>query len=120
MKANTLRTTIAINHAMKNAPANLFGDEKNYEAAPSKTAEQKAFDTQRRKVLNILLSGQGITSLEAFENRDADGTLRPITRLSAIIYVLRQQGYEITNEWESNGRSRWVRYRLTKTPSLAI
>lgn len=120
MKANTLRTTIAINHAMKNAPANLFGDEKNYEAAPSKTAEQKAFDTQRRKVLNILLSGQGITSLEAFENRDADGTLRPITRLSAIIYVLRQQGYEITNEWESNGRSHWVRYRLTKTPSLAI
>lgn len=120
MKTNTPRTTIAINLAMKNAPANLFGDEKNYEAAPSKTAEQKSFDTQRMKVLNTMLAGYGITSLDAFENRDADGTRRPITRLSAIIHVLRKQGYEITNDWQTNGKSRWVCYRLAKMPPFEI
>lgn len=53
-----------------------------------------------------------ITSLEAIK-------LYGATRLSAIIYILRNRGFEIENHWEEcldryGNNTRFVRYTLTK------
>ena len=47
--------------------------------------------TQTQAVLDILKSGDSISSLEAFQEFG-------ITRLSAIIFNLRQKGYIITSD----------------------
>ena len=47
--------------------------------------------TQTQAVLDILKSGDSISSLEAFQEFG-------ITRLSAIIFNLRQRGYVITSD----------------------
>lgn len=49
--------------------------------------------TQTQAVLDWLMSGDSISSLEAFKELG-------ITRLSAIIFRLRQKGYRITSEDE--------------------
>lgn len=61
-------------------------------------------------VLNHLKQFKKITTFEAF-------TEYGITRLSARIYTLRKQGYEITNEYKT-GKNRfgnptaWAEYQL--------
>ena len=50
--------------------------------------------TQNQKLLNHLKDRGGITSLEAFE-------IYGITRLSARIKNLRDEGHSITSSWES-------------------
>lgn len=49
--------------------------------------------TQTQAVLDWLMSGDSISSLEAFKELG-------ITRLSAIIFNLRKKGYNITSEDE--------------------
>jgi len=49
--------------------------------------------TQTQAVLDWLMSGDSISSLEAFKELG-------ITRLSAIIFNLRKKGYRITSEDE--------------------
>ena len=48
----------------------------------------KIANSQREKVLNHLINHSGITSVEAFENYG-------ITRLSSIIFNLKNEGYNI-------------------------
>lgn len=68
-------------------------------------------ESQRNYVLDLLLSGRAITSKEMFE--------AGITRLSGIIHVLRERGYNITTTMK-RVPSRWgketsvAEYRLIK------
>lgn len=66
--------------------------------------------TKTQMVLKHLESGRSITSLEAFREYGA-------TRLSAIIFNLRNRGYDISStdreELDRTGsRARFVEYRL--------
>ena len=69
--------------------------------------------TQRKVVLNhIKKHKKGISSMEAFENFGA-------TRLSAIIFCLREKGYDIETVMVDGkdrygNRSRFARYYLKK------
>lgn len=66
--------------------------------------------TQIEMVLNHLKQFKKITTFEAFTDYG-------ITRLSAHIYALRKQGYEIENEYKT-GKNRfgnptfWAEYKL--------
>ena len=70
-------------------------------------------NTQKEKVLKHLQNFGSITSWDAIE-------LYGATRLSAIIYLLRQEGHKITSETE-NGRNRYghpvqyAKYVYTRT-----
>jgi len=69
--------------------------------------------TQRQMVLEILKEGKGITSMQAFD--------LGITRLAAIIFVLRERGYPIrTESIETVNRygetTRYARYTLEEQP----
>lgn len=59
------------------------------------------------KVLQYLKEHGSITQLEALD-------LCMATRLSGIIFRLKQQGWQITSEWETDGEIRWTRYFLPK------
>ena len=66
--------------------------------------------TQREAVLNVLKSGESISSFEAFQEFG-------ITRLSAIVFDLRKRGYaisgkdeEITNRF--GNKVHFTRYKL--------
>ena len=61
--------------------------------------------SQRTKVLQWLEQGKSITPLVALREFGA-------LRLGARIYELRRRGYRIDNQWETDGRKRWARYRL--------
>lgn len=61
-------------------------------------------------VLEHLKNYNSITSMEAFQKYGA-------TRLSAIIFNLRKQGYDIRNKWETGidrfgNKTEFVRYEL--------
>lgn len=60
---------------------------------------------QAREILRHLKGGNSITPLEALH---AFGCLR----LGARIFDLRELGYRIVTEWETDGAKRWARYRL--------
>lgn len=64
------------------------------------------FDSKIAKVLTHLKSGKSITSWQAIKEYNA-------TRLSAIIFNLRERGYNITAtmKQDSNG-TRWAEYKL--------
>ena len=67
-------------------------------------------ETKKKKVLEHLIKYGTISSLEAFQYYNA-------TRLSAIIFNLRKEGYVIENNWEESTnkfgeKSRYVRYEL--------
>ena len=67
-------------------------------------------ETKKKKVLEHLIKYGNISSLEAFQYYNA-------TRLSAIIFNLRKEGYVIENNWEESinkfgEKSRYVRYEL--------
>lgn len=66
--------------------------------------------TQREAILNVLKSGESITSFEAFSEFG-------ITRLSAIVFDLRKKGYLISSEDiettnRFGGKVRFSRYKL--------
>lgn len=68
--------------------------------------------SQRDCVLRLLKKGKSITSYQAFEMFGA-------TRLSAIIFDLRCQGYKIGGVWEETvdrfgEKKRFVRYFLIR------
>ena len=67
------------------------------------------YETQKSLVLEHLKKGLSITSLEAFLHYT-------ITRLSAVIYDLRQEGYDIqmTREHNEETGSNYGRYTLIK------
>lgn len=60
-------------------------------------------DTQLQTVLAYLKEHKNITSWQAI-------TEFRITRLSAIIYVLRDEGYNIATRMVSKGKTRWANY----------
>lgn len=66
---------------------------------------EKKKKTQKEQVLNHLKKNGSITTMVAF-NRYS------ITRLSARIWELRKDGYEITTENETRKGKTYARYRL--------
>ena len=72
--------------------------------------------TQTQAIINHLLKFGSITSMEAFEKYGA-------TRLSAIIFTLRQRGYMIINKDHEcknrfGGNVTYVEYKLIKAPNI--
>lgn len=67
------------------------------------------YETQKSIILHHLKKGLSITSLEAFLHYT-------ITRLSAVIYDLRKEGYDIqmTREYNEETGSTYGRYILIK------
>jgi len=65
--------------------------------------------SQKDKVLAYLRTHNGITTFEAYSK------LR-ITRLSSIIYLLKEDGHSFNEEWiiRKNGREDYKRYILKK------
>lgn len=61
--------------------------------------------TQVTSILEHLMAYGSITSWEAIQRYR-------ITRLSAIIYILKKMGYKITTAFESNEETHWARYTL--------
>ena len=61
--------------------------------------------TQLDTVLNHLENNRKITSIEAIG-------LYGITRLAAVVYLLKKQGFEITSERKDGARSTYSEYRL--------
>lgn len=77
-------------------------------------ANDMARMTQRQAVLEWLKSGDTITSFDAFKELG-------VTRLSAIIFNLRQEGYNIESEDlkttnRFGGKVTFSRYRLVDSP----
>lgn len=64
-------------------------------------------NTQTKAILEHLLSGKAITSIEAIE-------LYGATRLSGIIYYLREQGYQI------NSSRKVIKTRYGKSVAVAV
>ena len=64
-------------------------------------------ETQLIQVRNHLLTYGCISSWQAI-------TTYHITRLSQFIYLLRNAGMKITDEWEGNGKNHWKLYKLEK------
>ncbi len=67
----------------------------------------KSFESKTKAVENHLITHGSITSLEAIK-------LYWATRLSATIFILKSRGYKIESIRETNGKSRYVRYKLIK------
>ena len=66
---------------------------------------EKKKKTQKEQVLNHLKKNGSITTMVAFNRYQ-------ITRLSARIWELRKDGYEITTENEARKGKTYARYRL--------
>lgn len=112
MKANRLKKL-----RFRFGSALLYGNGNNDNNNTVNTEAQE-YASQRKRVLEILKTGKGLTAREASRLRDSMGNSAGIDRLSARIYELREQGYRIRNEWEKNGRKRWVRYYLVEEASV--
>lgn len=98
-------------------PALLYGNG-NIDNNNTANTEEQEYSSQRKRVLEILKTGKGLTAREASRLRNSVGNSDGIDRLSARIYELREQGYRIRDEWEKNGRKRWVRYYLVEEASV--
>lgn len=79
--------------------------EKYKESEISNEKSDNSFDTKINKVINHLREYGSITSWEAINNYKA-------TRLSAIVFLLKERGYTFNSVREKNGKSNWVRYYL--------
>ncbi len=99
-------------------PALLYGNGNSDNNNNTVNTEAQEYASQRKRVLEILKTGKGLTAREASRLRDSVGNSAGIDRLSARIYELREQGYRIRDEWEKNGRKRWVRYYLVEEASV--
>ena len=63
------------------------------------------FENKTKLVENHLIEKGSITSLEAIN-------LYVCTRLSSVIFRLKERGYKIVSIYEHEGKSRFVRYYL--------
>jgi hypothetical protein len=61
--------------------------------------------TQREQILHHLQRHGDLTPLDALQNYGC-------ARLAARVHELRQDGYDIRDVGEQQGRKRWARYRL--------
>jgi len=61
--------------------------------------------TQSQTVLNHLTNNRKLTSIEAIG-------LYGITRLAAVVHLLKKQGFEITAERKDGARATYSEYRL--------
>lgn len=68
--------------------------------------------TKADYIRNILLSGDTISQLEAYNLKDDNGRLIPHTRLSGVIFRLREEGWNISSltPKEANARLGYHRY----------
>ena len=68
-----------------------------------------SFENKTKMVLNHLVNKGSITSWEAINNYRA-------TRLSAIIFILKERGFDIVTEmkYDSESKTRWGVYHLSK------
>jgi len=64
-------------------------------------------ETKKQKVLRHLRTHKSITSWEAIQNYGA-------TRLAAIVFNLKNEGWDIFTTKETNGNSTWAKYILLK------
>lgn len=62
-------------------------------------------ESKTEKVLQTLLDGNSITSMEAFQKYN-------LTRLSAVIFVLKKRGYQIETEMKYNKGTAYAEYRI--------
>ena len=61
--------------------------------------------SQKERILDFLIENKTITSLECVYKLS-------IVDLQHSIMELRKEGYNITDEWISNGNARYKRYKL--------
>lgn len=61
--------------------------------------------TQNLKLMRYLLENGYITTMEAFEKLG-------ITRLSARVHEIEENGVELVRFWKSNKDTRWLEYHL--------
>jgi hypothetical protein len=73
----------------------------------SQVAKDNSYETKMEMIKSHLYEKGNITSLEAIKLYNA-------TRLSDVIFKLKQKGLDITTTPETYGRSRFVRYHLNK------
>lgn len=73
----------------------------------------KSLDSQCGQILMFLVAGGSLSPLEALHKF---GTLR----LGGRIHDLRQRGYQIDTEWETDGKKRWARYRIARGTQLRM
>lgn len=66
--------------------------------------------TTKAKILKHLQKKGSITSWEAI-------SLFSYTRLSGVIHVLRDEGYNITSRWAENNGKRFTIYELIEDPA---
>ena len=71
--------------------------------AKSEPIENKPVETQRLLILNHLREKRSITSWDAI-------TMYRITRLSAIIFILRQSGFDIRTEMVKKNKKSYALY----------
>lgn len=71
-----------------------------------------SFENKTKNVLNHLIQNGSITSWEAIEKYRA-------TRLSAIIFKLKERGYDIVTEMkhDTESKTRWGVYHLSLSTS---
>jgi len=82
-----------------------LAEESNLNTAPIQ--RDNSYETKMGLVKSHLYEKGNITSLEAIKLYNA-------TRLSDVIFKLKQKGLDITTTPETYGRSRFVRYHLNK------
>lgn len=68
-------------------------------------------NTQVRNIELHLLAGKTITPIEALHQYG-------IFRLAARVCELRDAGYEILTEMETDGVKQWARYALVRSPAV--
>lgn len=68
---------------------------------------KETFETKIKSIENHLIEHGSITSLEAIK-------LYWCTRLSAVIFRLKDKGMKIESVREKDDHSHWVRYKLIK------
>ena len=69
--------------------------------------------SQTHMIAAHLISGRAITPMEAL-------SVYGCFRLAARIKDLRDDGYDILTEWETDGVKRWGRYILLKHPKKRL
>ena len=67
--------------------------------------------SQSEQILSYLKAGNTITPIEALERFGC-------FRLGARVSDLKEEGYNIVNEWESKGRKKYAKYKLIPKETL--
>ena len=78
----------------------------NYRADWEKNQKGKKMLSQIEKILNFVEEKGSITSL------DATNVLKIMSFTKRMSEIRRNPNYEVTQKWESNGHTRWLRYEI--------